>query len=51
MYNLIAFDFAVVSSTLLYSVTCLSLICQHYPASSGAYFNKRNTATSWKQEQ
>jgi hypothetical protein len=24
MYNLIAFDFAVVSSTLLYSVTCLT---------------------------
>ena len=30
--------FAVVSSTPLYSVTCL-----HYPASSSAYFNQRNT--------
>ena len=32
--------FAVVSSTLLYSVTCLSVICT-YPASSGAYFNTK----------
>jgi hypothetical protein len=46
MYNLIAFDLCGCQQYPLYSVTCL-----HYPASSGAYLNKRNTATSWKQEQ
>jgi hypothetical protein len=39
--------FAVVSSTPLYSVTCL-----HYPTSFSAHFNTKGTkATPWKQEQ
>jgi CspA family cold shock protein len=33
--------FAVVSSTPLYSVTCL-----HYPASSSAYFNTKGTQSN-----
>ena len=44
-------SFAAVSSTPRESVSRLSVICLHYPASSSAYFNKRNIATSWKQEQ
>jgi CspA family cold shock protein len=38
--------FAAVSSTPRKGVTRLSATCPHYPASSSAYFNKRNTATS-----
>jgi hypothetical protein len=38
MYNKVAFDFAVVSSTPLYSVTCL-----HFPAKFSAYFNTKGT--------
>jgi hypothetical protein len=51
MYNLGAFGFAVVSSTPRNSVTRLSVICLYYRASSSAYLNQRDTATSWKQEQ
>jgi len=57
MYNLGAFDFAVVSSTLLYSVSALQrdLPERDLPVLSCEFRrilqHKRNTATSWKQEQ